>query len=375
MRFFCLTICIFLTSGHLQAGDFFAVKYNSDIEKNEIWRVNTTNSSQTKLAEIRFPSNGWNPASSFLSEKTGELFLKNAEGYFNVYNPKTNSFRELLNGPILTEFQQAFEIPDKFIDEVISISSDDAEIRIDEANNTVNIDNAAISDGEGRNMISLKEDGAVHIGENSLITLEQGSIQKLYAEGASGKAIDINVTNGSDLLIDGVSVMGGIAMNAALSSLPSFAPEGTTICGGSIGGLADSVAAAGGCVQNYNSKLSYNYGVSTPIDDNGSLNDYSFKVGFTYKFGNSLTQSKGIQSSSLETRLFKQQAEIGRIAKREANKDAKIAEYEARITQLEKARLFEKAELSRQMSNLEERFEKLLIAVAENNNKLAGLVQ
>jgi hypothetical protein len=48
--------------------------------------------------------------------------------------------------------------------------------------------------------------GAVHIGENSLITNEVGGVQELYAQDAGANPININVTNGSDLLVNGVSV-------------------------------------------------------------------------------------------------------------------------------------------------------------------------
>jgi hypothetical protein len=48
--------------------------------------------------------------------------------------------------------------------------------------------------------------GEIHIGENSLVTNEVAGVQELYARDAGANAIDINITNGSDLLIDGVSV-------------------------------------------------------------------------------------------------------------------------------------------------------------------------
>lgn len=48
--------------------------------------------------------------------------------------------------------------------------------------------------------------GAIHIGQNSLITNEDGGVQELYAKDAGNNPININVTNGSDLLVNGVSV-------------------------------------------------------------------------------------------------------------------------------------------------------------------------
>ena len=46
----------------------------------------------------------------------------------------------------------------------------------------------------------------VHIGDNSLVTQELGGEQQLFATDALGNAIDINVLNGSNLLINGDSV-------------------------------------------------------------------------------------------------------------------------------------------------------------------------
>ena len=59
---------------------------------------------------------------------------------------------------------------------------------------------------ETSKVISKKANGAIHIGENSLITQEVGGVQELYAQDAGLNAININVTNGSDLLVGGVSV-------------------------------------------------------------------------------------------------------------------------------------------------------------------------
>ena len=48
--------------------------------------------------------------------------------------------------------------------------------------------------------------GEIHIGENSLVTIEQDGKQQLYATDANGDQIDINIKKGSDLLVDGKSV-------------------------------------------------------------------------------------------------------------------------------------------------------------------------
>ena len=367
------------------ANEFLAVKYNGAIQKNEIWKVDTENQTQTKLAEIRFPSNGWQPQNSFLSEKTSELYMKNAEGYFNVYDSKTNTFREILNDPAFDDFQGSFEIPDKFIDDVISTTSDDAEIKIDEVNNTVNIDNAAIADGDGNNIIALKDDGAVHIGENSLITVEQDGVQKLYAEDENGDAIDIDITNGSDLLINGVSVIDRLnasnstyidsiannladgiedsnAMSAALAALPNTAPDAEAYCGGGIGSYGDAQAFSLGCASNINDNFAVNFGASKLSSSGASIgnrdfDDYSLKAGFIYKIGYKPSKSSKSNTAALETELYRQQASLRAIAEKESYKDTKIAEYEKRL------------------AKLEDQLEELKVAMLAGNKEFASLAK
>jgi hypothetical protein len=65
-----------------------------------------------------------------------------------------------------------------------------------------------IADDEvmARTALIRREADGIHIGDNSLITNEVGGVQQLFAENASGAPIDINITNGSDLRVNGVSV-------------------------------------------------------------------------------------------------------------------------------------------------------------------------
>lgn len=59
-----------------------------------------------------------------------------------------------------------------------------------------------------RREINSNGEEELHIGENSLVTVESNGVQKLYATDATGKKIPINITEGSDLQINGVSVQG-----------------------------------------------------------------------------------------------------------------------------------------------------------------------
>ena len=264
------------------AADFFAIKYNTTIQKNEIWRVNTENSTETKLAEIRFPSNGWQTSASFLSEKSGEIYMKNAEGYYNVYNPKTNTFREVLAE--VTGYQKAFEIPDKFIDDIIAVKN-----------------------------------GAVHIGENSLVTKEENGKQSLSAQDANGDAIDINITNGSNLLINGKPITAGVsikevrkydsrsvALSAALTSLPTQSIDGSHACGIGSGVRGNYSAMALGCAADLDKiklfdnaplfirNASINLGTSFLTHDDP---DYTFKAGLTWNFGKSKAKTRNLSKN------------------------------------------------------------------------------
>ena len=58
----------------------------------------------------------------------------------------------------------------------------------------------------GNTLISEEENGEIHIGENSLVTVEKDGVQLLYATDANGDQIDINIKKGTDLLVDGKSV-------------------------------------------------------------------------------------------------------------------------------------------------------------------------
>ena len=63
-------------------------------------------------------------------------------------------------------------------------------------------------------LIREESDGSIHIGEDSLVTVEEDGKQQLYATDANGNQIDINIKKGTDLLIDGVSVSGSLNTNA-----------------------------------------------------------------------------------------------------------------------------------------------------------------
>lgn len=103
---------------------------------------------------------------SFVNEYEGKFYLGGADG-FAIYDIATNtvSYKAATEGSLLTR--------------------------------------QMVWDGES---IISEENGEIHIGEDSLVTIEQDGKQQLYATDASGDQIDINIKKGSDLLVDGKSV-------------------------------------------------------------------------------------------------------------------------------------------------------------------------
>ena len=188
---------------------------------------------------------------------------------------------------------------------------------------------------DSKPLIGTTTDGEIHIGENSLITIEENGVQKLYAKDAEGNAIPINITEGSKLLIDGIEVTpadgeqveanrqsistnadnietnrqnistnadnietnrqnistnannietnrknindlgygvaGATALTAALSSLPTAANDAPFSCGIGTGGYSSRFAMGLGCAARLNERLSLNVGGSHVF---GGSSDY-----------------------------------------------------------------------------------------------------
>ena len=151
----------------------------------------------------------------------------------------------------------------------------------------------------GQDLIRQESDGSIHIGRNSLVTVESGGRQQLYATDATGNRIDINIPSGTNLLIGGEDVMGSIdssvALGAAFSSLPTGAEGAGYTCGLGTGFHDSASAISGGCgfdFANYSfvdtmpklfQKASFNIGAASVVHGEGD--DATLKAGITFKFG------------------------------------------------------------------------------------------
>ena len=151
------------------------------------------------------------------------------------------------------------------------------------------IDSDGITTG-GKNLVKRVGD-ELHIGENSLVTVERGGRQKLYATDANGDAIDIDITNGSRLLINGRDVEKSIdnvgALSAALSSVPAVSADSQFTCGFGGGTHSSAYALSAGCASRVSDRVSVNAALATVVNNQtGDTDDnLSARAGFTFRLG------------------------------------------------------------------------------------------
>ena len=151
------------------------------------------------------------------------------------------------------------------------------------------IDDQGLSVG-GANLIK-RTGTAIHIGENSLVTDEVDGVQQLYATDGSGKTIDIDITKGSRLLINGRDVEKSIdnvgALSAALSSVPAVSADSQFTCGFGGGTHSSAYALSAGCASRVSDRFSVNAALATVVNNQtGDKDDnLSARAGFTFRLG------------------------------------------------------------------------------------------
>ena len=269
-----------------------------DVDSGKIWvySVNRSTGSTTLLNSNDISGGTFSPGASYI-DADGNLFLQGQSNYL-IYNYPSNTFtgtRPLVSGTAGGS-ATIFEI--RNIDSngnTIITTGTDAE----DGSSTTILGWLDISDSNGNTLIENKPDGSVHIGENSLVTIESGGRQQLYATDSSGSRIDINIPSGTNLLIDGEDVMGkidsSVALGAAFASLPSGAGGAGYTCGLGTGFHDSASAISGGCgfdFANYSfvdsmpelfQKASFNIGAASVVHGEGD--DATLKAGITFKFG------------------------------------------------------------------------------------------
>ena len=230
---------------------------------------------------------------------------------------------------------------------------------------------------DGVSLITKKESGEIHIGKNSLITKEEDGVQKLYAKDENGNAIDINITNGSKLLIDGVEVQAGnnaqittnknnistnkaniknlgegvagsTALTAALSALPQTSKESKLSCGVGTGAYSSRYAVGFGCASKLNERVDVNAGGSYVFGGSksygvGTLDSGVIKAGFVFKLGelNKSTQISMKEQKELKKEISVLKENNKNIFSKNQKLENKVFTLMARLERLEKIALNE----------------------------------
>ena len=318
MKFnFKYLILLLLFTSYAQAAQY-AVKYNSSTLKNEIWSVPDTGSA-TLVESFAFDSNSWSPSESYTDTKTGLIYmLDSSDATYVTYDPATDTLTKNVANGYVAGYQKLFPkiVP---VDEIIENTTDSWSV----AATKIKTDN--LLDSSGDTMIKVTADGATHIGKNSLVTIEQNGKQSLYATDASGNKIDIDVNNGSNLLINGVSVVdkinGSVAMGAALSSLPKSPDGTTTLCGLGAGYHDESIAISYGCsmdAKNFTSSksrifknASLNFGSTIAYNKNNNFSQLALSGGISWPLGKS--SNNNIYSDEQESKIDSLNKEVAEL--------------------------------------------------------------
>ena len=298
---FSMWIVLCTVMSPLYARDRIGVIYNASEQSNEIWTVDSETAVETFKQRFKFPENSWLPARSYVEEDTNKLWMRASNGSYKIYDMANDTIETLASPSLTNDYQWTWKTP--WMSTLVKEKTDGS---------------LEISDSKGNTVIERKADGTTHIGENSLVTVEESGTQSLYATDADGNAIDINITNGSNLLINGKPITGvsikevrkydsrSVALSAALTSLPTQSIDGSHACGIGSGVRGNYSAMALGCAADLDKiklfdnaplfirNASINLGTSFLTHDDP---DYTFKAGLTWSFGKSKANKRDLSKN------------------------------------------------------------------------------
>ena len=293
--------------------DHWAIKASDALSSTglQFYTVDSATGTSTLRTTKCFPQSGINPCkqeignNTYVDPETGKFFLENADGETHSYNLDTDTWTN--EG---TSWKATYTNSSGSVYQRLSVKR--------------------------------KNNGEIHIGDNSWITKEEGGKQKVYAKDAAGNPIPIDYTNGTKLLINGRDVEQSInnvgALSAALTGLPTVPTYTTLACGLGTGTHGGDLAFSGGCASKVNEKLSINYAASMTMpgqDYAGDFEDqFSARAGFVWKLGKA-TNPK--QISMQETNELKK--EISDLKENNKNIIAQNKTLLERLERLEKVAL------------------------------------
>ena len=275
-KFFRVVLLSFFSSvslSPLYAFDIFSVESPDENETlTKVYGIDLSTNTKTLLTEKDIGANGAG-MNSFVSPSTGELILTTSSNH-HAYDWKSDTWRTITDdifpgSPLVLQKQSMF------------------------------------ADSKS-NVLSF--------GLNSFKLQETSKEMKLWATDSQGRIAPINITNGSNLLINGRNVEQSInnvgALSAALTGLPTVPTETTLACGLGTGTHGGDFAFSGGCASKLNEKLSINYAASMTMPGQHYAGDFedtfSARAGFVWKLGKAI---KPTQISMKEKANFKKKIE------------------------------------------------------------------
>ena len=293
--------------------DHWAIKASDALSSTglQFYTVNSATGESTLRTTKCFPQSGINPCkqeigtNTYVDPETGKFFFENADGETHSYNLDTDTW-----------------------------TSEGTSWKATYTNSSGSV--------YQRLSVKRKNNGEIHIGDNSWITKEENGRQKVYAKDAAGNPIPIDYTNGTKLLINGRDIEQSInnvgALSAALTGLPTVPTDTTLSCGVGTGTHGGDFAFSGGCASKVNEQLSINYAASMTMpgqDYAGDFEDtFSARAGFVWKLGKA---TKPTQISMKETKELKE--EIADLKENNKNIIAQNNALLARLERLEKVAL------------------------------------
>ena len=302
--------------------DHWAIKASDALSSTglQFYTVNSATGESTLRTTKCFPQSGINPCkqeigtNTYVDPETGKFFFENADGETHSYNLDTDTW-----------------------------TSEGTSWKATYTNSSGSV--------YQRLSVKRKNNGEIHIGDNSWITKEENGRQKVYAKDAAGNPIPIDYTNGTKLLINGRDVEQSInnvgALSAALTGLPTVPTDTTLSCGVGTGTHGGDFAFSGGCASKVNEKLSINYAASMTMpgqDYAGDFEDtFSARAGFIWKLGKATrpTQISMKDKKVMETKIKSLENKNKTILSKNQKLENKLSTLMARLEKIEKIALGE----------------------------------
>ena len=302
--------------------DHWAIKASDALSSTglQFYTVNSATGESTLRTTKCFPQSGINPCkqeigtNTYVDPETGKFFFENADGETHSYNLDTDTW-----------------------------TSEGTSWKATYTNSSGSV--------YQRLSVKRKNNGEIHIGDNSWITKEENGRQKVYAKDAAGNPIPIDYTNGTKLLINGRDVEQSInnvgALSAALTGLPTVPTDTTLACGLGTGTHGGDFAFSEGCASKVNEKLSINYAASMTMpgqDYAGDFEDqFSARAGFVWKLGKATkpTQISMKDKKVMETKIESLEKKNKTILSKNQKLENKLSTLMARLEKIEKIALGE----------------------------------